>query len=178
MKIKTSLVFALLIFALSSCQKKERGCNNSYASNFLNSSAINDGSCQYQPNIKTIRYALLNCVEPYELNLTADIYPLSDSVGYNFENTITIDFGDGEQETIIGDLSNGIRHVYQTGGEYIIKVMLSNEWGRYEKYLTIGIGPDFPVESAFEFKSKSSYNCLSNAQVSFQNNSLNSSEYL
>lgn len=172
-----TLCFAIL--TMTSCRKR-CGCDDDYASNFEYHVKIDDGSCSYQPRIEHIDYSIHSCTSPYHVDIFADVYPNRQYANYNFQNTITVDYGDGERETIYDDFlyQNGITHDYAQAGSYTVMIRVSNEWGIDEKLLTVLIDPNRPTEADFKITSQHTNNCLVAADIKLSNNSINASEYL
>ena len=173
------LTISVAILTMTSCRKR-CGCNDHYANNFEHHVRIDDGSCTYEPRIENLDYSIYSCAAPYHVDIFADIYPSLKYAEYNFQNTITVDYGDGHKETIYDDHfhAHGIAHDYAQAGSYTVSIRVANEWGIDEKLLTIYIDPNQPIESDFRISSQHPNNCLVSADIKLWNNSINASEYL
>lgn len=171
------LTITLAILTMTSCRKR-CGCNDDYASNFEHYVRTDDGSCTYEPSITNLYYSVHSCAAPYHVDIFADIYPRVQRADYDFQNKITVDYGDGNIETIYDDQINGygITHDYAQAGSYTVMIQVSNEWGRTEKLLTVFIDPNIPIEADFKISSKTA-NCLVGADIHIGNKSINASEY-
>ncbi|MCP4438247.1 MAG: PKD domain-containing protein [Aureispira sp.] len=169
------LTISFAVLTMTSCRKR-CGCDDEYAVNFENHVREDDGSCEYQPRIDDLDYSIYSCEAPYDVDITARIYPKPNRADYNFQNTISIDYGDGTRETIFDDNFKGVVHTYAQAGNYTVIFKVSNDWGMDEKLLTISIDPNAPTEAGFKMYTNTA-NCLEGASIDLRNTSYNASSY-
>lgn len=156
--------FILGMMALVGCRKP--GCTDPRADNYNPKATESDGSCTYSPpQIKAIKWKVLDCQPPYNVELSAEIFPAGKYYTYQWK------WNDSLVSTAEKPILSNI-----FANNHTISLVVSDAYGKGSKSETCLLPASYTPISSFSITSTNN-NYRVPATLNFKNSSQHTTQY-